>query len=208
MNSEDRIIADKLVVLEEIDYLLQLNSMPVVGYEIKSDDQEAVVQLLEKDEAILVLDTSVKGNDTAVYTVSRGPSYDEFLDLLRQKNKDIQKSDLVECVLRFDDVTLYLKIGENEEHPIGKVQDESVLHQLLAKICSYPNTYFTNTSIFPSGSYSNLWQIFTKSRYSYLRSFFETKTKSIKFVPTAKLSKAEINTMLSQVTAKYRKSFE
>ena len=116
-----------------------------------------------------------------------------------------QVDQAIMCTLRMNDRDMMLKVGDYPEQKIGQLLEGRPLYRLMAALQGKPpGVVVTSAEVLPN--IDNLWQLFAKSKYSYLAPFFQHSNRRIAFYPTVELSRNQVLSILSKVTDKYRQN--
>ena len=133
--------------------------------------------------------------------------YAETLDVSDNSSQSEPEQKII-CTLRLDDLDLKMKIGNYEERQVGRLHQDRSLYKLMIALSNRPTgTDVNRTDVLPNMKVPNLWQIFVRSNYGYLKPFFKYSKDRISFQSNVELSKLTVVSIISKINEKYRNNF-
>lgn len=222
----ERLARDLLAVMRDIEYEVeavtgdkQLTYTPKepsvflrrTGYRIEYSEQAALfiklcslgvikAKLLPQHDEIL-REVGIGSHTYSLEVIQ--PNFNKLIDELSDSSAQGSASEF-ECSILLKDVKLMMKIGSMAPLQIKNLHEDRTPFKLFSALLSSHGESVLKIDF----DVEDLWQVIVKSRLEYLKPFLKFSSKQMSLSPSIVLTIDELEALIPQISAKYRKNFE
>ena len=222
----ERLARDLLAVMRDIEYEVEASAgnkkltytpkelsvfLRRTGYRIEYNEQATLfiklcslgvikAELLPQHDEIL-REVGIGSHTYSLEVIQ--PNFDQLIGDLSDSSTQDSASEF-ECSILLKDVRLMLKIGAMAPLQIKNLQEDRTPFKLFSALLSSHGEPVLKIDF----DVEDLWQVIVKSRLEYLKPFLKFSSKQMSLSPSVVLAIDELEALIPQISAKYRKNFE
>lgn len=222
----ERLSRDLLAVIRDIEYEVEASAgnkpltytpkepsafLRRTGYRIEYNEQVklftklcslGVIQaelLPQQDE--LLREVGIGSHTYSLEVIQ--PNFNKLVEELVDSSVSNPASE-IECSLLLKDVKLMIKMGDMAPLQIKNLQEDRTPFKIFSALLSSHGEPVLKVDF----GVEDLWQVIVKSRLEYLKPFLKYTSKQMSLSPRVTLTTDELEALIPQISAKYRKNFE